>query len=690
MKKLLTILASSVGLLASAAVNPDEFTPLDFNIDYPVQQYKDFKGKLTAPESGVIIEYGTVPAHILDADGELQMVSDWAYAGYINGKQAFQFEATAGTTYYIYTDFVFDNGVISFAMNPQMKVIDVYPEQGSVYDMAATEFIDITANQNITIGKATVKTGELTAEVSTRTNGANSSILINEALSVWYDRNQIRGGEEINVELSEITDGMGQSTDNITLNYVLAGKPYTLIEQSIPDPILSWYPAGSENAKAIFTFSGPVAENPSIMLCYSPIELGYEYSETLPATVDGNTITVDLSGKLRTPEVMSSTGASYDFIDIRLFSIKDTRGQYILASEGSVGSFHIRTPFQNLERINFAADFTPPYGSDLKNETEIKIECDHINNLDFSAMLFRSGSESASVAKSEMTISDRAIIASIPEGWTTKSDVIVSLENLITADGLDHSAEFSAKYNGFALLFSNPAEATALSSLAKGRTITIDTNLNGGESVTFTLMCNNKVIYGPKEMTEQYEGQYIHSMENEIVLYASDKYVMQFSARGTTETVNIVGQSIPFEFSDIEFVGITPEEGSAVEGGDELTIEFTGLVTIEKLDGSADFTAQGKTEPEDYDYLWTLTLPEELSGDFTLIFSVQDANGSIVKGNSGTERSSCFVLTYKSMSGLFELTSPSGKNPVIFDLKGRRISTPCRGVNIINGKKVIY
>ncbi len=689
MKKLLTVIASSVGLMASAAINPDEFTELEFNKDYQIQQYKSFKGKITAPESGVIIEYGTVPAHILTTEGELSMVPDWNYAGFINGKQAYQFEATGGHTYYIFSDFLMDDGVISFAMNPAVKILAISPAQGSVYDIAANAFVDITANQNITIGKATVSVGDLSAEVNVRTNGSSSSILINEALNAWYDNNQIEEGQTIKVEISEITDAMGQLTDNISIEYVAAGKPYTLIEQSIPDPILSWYPAGSVESKATFTFSGPVAENPEIELCYSPIELGYEYTEVIQGTVDGNTITIDFADKLRTPELMSQTGANYDFIDIRLYGIKDTRGQYMLAPEGSIGSFHIRTPFKSLDRINFAVEFTPAYGSVLTDETEIKIECDHIDELDFSGMIFKSGSETAVVAKADMTVSENAIIAEIPEGWSKKSNVIVSLENLKTADGLDHSAEFTAKYNGFAILFSNPAEAAALSSLAKGRTITIDTNLNSGEAVTFVLLENGSVVYGPVQMTEKYEGQYIHAMESDVVLYAANSYVMQFSARGTIETVNIVGQSVPFEYSDIEFVKISPEEGSAVKGGDELTLEFTGLVWLEKLEGSADFIAQGKNGGEGYDYIWTMTLPADISGDFSLIFSAYDDKGSLVKGNSGTDRSSCFVLNYKSLAGIFELEVSDGGKNMIFDVNGRRLSAPVRGINIINGKKVL-
>lgn len=694
MKKLLLLIASSVGLMASAAINPAEFPDLEFNTDYQLQQYKAFKGKITAPESGVIIEYGNIPASILTSAGELQMVPDWTYAGYINGKQAYQFEAKAGSTYYIYSDFVMDNGVISFAMNPQVKILGIYPEEGSVYDIASSEYVDITANQNITIGKATINVNDVSAEVEVRTYSSVSSILINAALSDWYEKGIINGGEAFKIALSDITDNMGNSANDIVINYTAAGKPYTLVDMEIPDPIFSWYPIDSNDAKAKFIFNGPVAPDPEVELGYSPVELGYEYSEILPATVDGDTIIVDLSGKLRTPELMSPSGMAYDFIDIRLYGIKDTRGQYMLASEGSIGSFHVRTPYRSLERINFATEFTPAYGSDLTNQTEIKIAYNYPNQMDFTDVVFTSGAETISIPKSELTIADGLITVKIPDGWNSKSNVLVSLAGLSTSDGYDHSSEFSAKYNGFAILFSNPSAGATLSALTKGRTITIDTNLNAGETVTFTFMNGNKVAYGPVEMTEKYEGQYIHVMESDVVLYASEAYTMVFKARGTVETVAIKGQSVPFEYSDIELVKISPDEGASLNGGDQISVEFTGMVVIEKRDGSIEFTAEGHgTDAENsggYDYIWNITLPDEVAGDFTLSFTASDENGKLVKGNSGNNESSCFVIHYKALSNIIEVMNSNDETQIIFNLNGHRLSAPVRGINIINGRKVLY
>lgn len=694
MKKLLSLTFACVGLWASAAINPAEFTELEFDKEYSFKQYKEFKGKITPSESGVVIEYGHIPAHTLTSSGELEIVADWTYAGYIKGKQAYQFHVTAGTTYYIYSDFLMDDGTMSLSLNPAVKVLGVDPAEGSVFDIAAKEYASVFTNQNITIGNATLTIGANSTAVAVRTYGSDTSILIRDVLDKWYDSGLINGGEKIEILLSDITDALGQSADDISLTYIAAGAPYKLLESTIPDPVFSWFTPNNANAVATFVFSGPVAPNPSVELCYSPIELGYEYIENIQATVNGNTITVDLAGKLRTPDLMSPTGTILDYIDIRLSEIKDTRGQYMLASEGSIGSYQFRTAYTNIEPVNFAVQFTPDYGSSLVGETEIAIAYNNPDKLDFTALVFTSGNDKVKIAKSDLAIASGLIKAAIPDGWQTRSNVFVSLEGIETADGIDHSAEFIAKYNGFALLFSNPANGASLPSLAKERTITIDTNLDSGEEVTFTLTDGSGVIYGPCKMTQRAEGQYIHVMESEVTLYVSETYLLTFSARGTTETVRIYGQSVPFEHSDIELATVLPDEGATLKGGDAITLTFTGLVYIEQVSGSVDFTTEGRGNQADetgngYDYIWELTLPAQLPAtDFDVKFTATDENAMLVKGNAGSDSTSHFILHYNAEAGIFELLAPDSGS-LIFDINGRRMTAPVRGINIINGKKVL-
>ncbi len=690
-KTLILVAAAAGALSAGAAVNPEDFTPLNFDTEYTVEKFKPFMGKLTPDTDGTVIEYGTIAAYTLGADNELDEVSDWSYAGYINGKQAYQFSATAGTTYYIYSSFVMDNGVISFALNPGVKITETSPAIGEVYDPARMEFAEVTFNQNITIGKATLEIGTNSSEVTLRESGSSFSMLIRDVMMQWFDAELIKGGETMTLTLSDIKDASGNQCDDIKVEFIAGNKPYRMVDYHLPATIYSYMEPGSNDTKATFTFDGPMGDNPDIQLCYSPIELGYEYYEPMAATVEGNTITVDFAGKLRTPESMSPTGVVSPTIDIRLFSIKDARNQIVLAGQGSIGSFHFQTDYAYVPTVEFSPLFMPEHGASLANETEVTITFDNASEIEFSGVTFSSGTEKVTVDKKDLTISEGKVTASIPEGWNTKANVYVSLEGLVSTDGQDHSNEFTVKYNGFALTFSNPSANSKLASLLKGRTITIDTNLTGKEPVEFAILDGETAVYGPVNMTLRSEGQYLHAMESDVILYASGDYCLRFAAQNSVETISIEGTSADFEYSPVELESITPETGSQLDEPAQIKVTFNGLAAIERFSGSAAFTATPASGEavDGYDTAWVINL-ESLGSESTVTVKFQaiDQDFKVIKGNDGIESSSCFTLTYNVKAGIAEISATNEKS-IMFDLNGRRVNSAHRGIYILNGKKTL-
>jgi len=99
MKRFTTLMIGAYALTASAAINLDDYTELQLGTDYPLTEFAAFRGKFTAPASGTVVEYATVPVYQLN-ETTMELVgledSSWEYAGYINGKQAYQFNATQG------------------------------------------------------------------------------------------------------------------------------------------------------------------------------------------------------------------------------------------------------------------------------------------------------------------------------------------------------------------------------------------------------------------------------------------------------------------------------------------------------------------------------------------------------------------------------------------------------------------
>lgn len=698
MKKLLSIFFAATAI-GAAAINPDEFPVLELGKDYAMQAYGEFKGRIIAPESGIMIEYGTVPVYTLDENNELQDLGDenWQYAGYINGRQAYQFHVTAGTTYYAYDSFVMDACTVRFEMNPKVEIMECFPKEGTVYDVADEEFITIILNQNITIGTATLSCGDLAETILTRANGSNISLLVRDVMIKWYDEKKVIGGETLTVTLSDLKDSANNDIDPIVLNFIAAGEPYVLLSSKLPDVIVSYMPESGEATKAVFTFSGPMAPNPNIQLCYSPIELGYEYYEQMDAVVEGNTITVDFSGKLRVAEQMSAEGRKYNSFDLRLFALRDARGQLILAGEGMKGSFHLQVPFYEIPRMEINAQFTPENGTYLTDDDkDVTIYFNNAKDIQYSGVQFSSHGETVVVNKDEITVtpvSDNEVelTVAIPAGWVGKKDLYVSLADVATPDGYDHSAELAAKYNGFTLTFVNPSDGTKLASLAQGRTITVDSNLESGTALMYSVTADGETIYGPVAMTERTPGSYVHAMQKEVVLYAGVDYELIFSVGASKEIVKVIGTSAEYEYSPNEFVGIDPAEGTKLEGNSVITVSFSGLVDLYPMPESVGFTATHCSDFETfegYDNTWALTL-DKVTGNVTVAFRALDMDFKTVKGNVGNEDQSYFLFRYNTESGIMEVENVNSGVEAVYDLHGRRLTAPVRGVNIINGRKVL-
>ncbi len=695
-----TIMLTAAAAAASAAVNPDEFPLLEINTDYHIQAYKEFKGKIIAPESGMMIEYNDCPVYLLGTDGELAEIPDRQFAGYINGQQAYQFPVEAATTYYVYTEFAMSDGTIRFAMNPKLAIQGTTPAQNEVLSISRNSFISVMFNQNVNVGNVMVECNGHSEPVEIRINASDLSIPVRDVMAAWYDKGIIAGGETLLVRLDDITNALGEAQDPIELHFIAAPAPAKLLSVTLPEAIASYMPESGPTTRAVFTFSHPMAADPEIELCYAPISdaLGYEYTEKIEAKVSGKVITVDFAGKLRASQDMAPSGNRFDSFDLRLFLLRDTDGQYVLSpSEGMLGSFHMQIPYVETEKLDIATQFTPEAGADLDGTDAISIYYTDASAVSYSGVTFTSGNEQITVNTDEITVAylgnDQAeLTVAIPLGWATKENLIVSLADLKVTDGIDHSADFRAKYNGFTLLFASPADGTRQASLAAGSTVTIDTNLKSGDAVSMQISNGDKTVYGPVDMTERYEGAFTHVMQREVILYSGTTYTIEFTAANGVETVSLGGTSSPFEFSPTRLIAISPSEGAAMADNGLIRLEFDGLVSIEPEAGSTDFVASTASDnaEEGFDNTWTLRLGK-LSGDEAVVaFKATDQDALIVEGNAGVETQSHFRYVYKVESGILEIVEAAvSADAAIYDLTGRRLPHPSRGINIINGRKIL-
>lgn len=705
MKKLLLISClASLTLTVSAQDDLSDYQELQLNTEYDITAYKPFKGKVTPMESGQIIVNNNIPVYVLGEDNELRMLTDeeHPYAGYINNQQTWQFAATAGTTYYLYDRFPMSTAKLILRMNPAVEMTTCDPVQGTIYDYAEKPHVAVTFNQNLNIGKATVSVGELSEEAIVRALGANVSVEINSALIKWFAADQIKEGDNLTVTLSEIKDGIGKAVDDIVLTFKVPGKPYKLVNYKLPKVIKSYMPVSSDDTKAVFTFSGPVGPKPDIRLCYSPQELGYDYEEPLTAVVDGNTIVVDFAGKIRAHNDMCALDSPLPNFNLHLYMIRDARGQMIDAEDPvQIGSFVYSIPYEMIPRVDIMSSFTPAAGASLTGTDNIKIYLSPANKFSFSGVGFSSGSETVVVTDFEVnqiSAGEKELTVAIPAGWNTKSNVIVSLDGITTEDGYDHSGDVTAKYNGFTVTFSAPANGSRLSQIAKNNTISIDTNLGEGAEVTVTIKDQDgKAIYGPAPMQSRSAGSYTHTMTKTVKFYRGNSYKIVFTTGSESEEITIEGSASEYEYNGWELVSMDPADGSNIKAGATINVKFTGPVAIVPVDGTVAFTTEraGDVDPNDegvseMDNAWNIKIAPEATGKIDLIFAAVDSSNVPTLGNEGEDAESHYHFTFTvDESSITEIESTAKVREGIYDLQGRKLAAPVRGINIINGRKVM-
>lgn len=679
-------------LPAIADVNPADYQEIELGKEYPMVQYKSFRGRYTATEKGQIIEYAHVPVFLLKS-GQLELITEeegYKYAGYINGKQAYQFPVNPGVTYYFEDSFVMDDGVFSIEMNPELHLLTSEPKVGTVYNPAVDYCVQLVFNQNINIGKATLSVGTLSSDVETHSVGSTVSVMINDDLRQWYNADKIKGGDEITVTLSSLTDGLGTPIEDQVFKYVASAKPVEMTSAELPAEILSWY--GEENAaKAVFTFTGAMAADQSIQLCYAPVELGYEYTENLAAKVEGNTITVDFGGVRRTSEDMSTSGRTDAQIYLILNNLKDAEGNTVWSDgQGTIGSYMFEIPFAEIPRLDITSEFTPSLGSSLENAKNVKIYFTCADHLTYEGVAFTSGTETIVVTEGitvdRISDSETELTVPIPAGWNTKENVYVSLYGLVTDDGFDHSSELSAKFNGFTLIFCSIKNGSRVKSLTKGTIVKVETNLGADDKLTFEIVDK----FGPANMTPFGDGVFMLTMPETVIFEKDEIFTVNFTATpGGVESLTIYGDTAPYEYSDLELTDITPADGSDISADTKIRLTFTGLVQLLPVEGSVEFSAVSNSVDDDsnYGYEWALTLNNVQEGKVTLAFSAMDMDYNVVKGNTGVDAESHFVYTFNVTSaGIIEISAK--ESGMTFDLQGRPAANPSKGIFIRNGKKI--
>ena len=680
----ITAMTIAAGVSAHTAAAED-LGALELGETYTLPAYKEVSATFTAPKDGTVLMEGERMNVYADAAHTSDIQT--TYHGYTSLGQGYTFTATANTTYYLNLGFSM-GGKFRLSMETELEIQSVSPAEGSTYSSSGDGSCVIVFNSPVTVGGATLSTGNTSAKVSPAASGNTVQTDISARVKAWLNNGTLKKGDQLTLKLTDvkaITDGKLYNGDGIvTVNYISAGKATQLTAQNVPATFKSYYVPGDPEGMLTLTFDRDLQQEGA----YANIstgnvegETGEYYFETLPVTVSGATATVDLTGKSRRTADMLTTGITPEAINVQLYQIKDAEGNYVESMyAGMIGSFAFSLPYQELQRVEVLGAFTPANGESLAGVDNLTVWISGLSAIEFSGFRFdyADGNEmkTATVALEACSYvpendNEGTYTVAIPAEVKGKSNITVTLADLVSKDGIDHSKDVKAVYDTFVITWSNPAEGAEFEVLADGTEITVETNYSDRYPemyMEYEIIDLNPV--NPQQailksyswlVRDEY-GAYTSTVYGSYKMIRGHEYSVVFTAWETeaakqqgepaigTASMSWYGLSEPFQASDVQLSEITPAEGTLLQPTDtEFVLLFDGMVNIKDSDAqillgsgmSMPFDELTATDPEyledsplAYSSRWTLKAPASymatLSSSFMFSIKAYDMDGRLI------------------------------------------------------------
>ena len=489
---MLTLMVCSAFSVSAQDVDLGAMT---LNTVYDCPVFKSVKGSFTPETDGVYkINYSSSDRFGIFTDAEMTIPyengGDWAYySETIEGMKSMGYETwnfVGGTTYYLGGGF--GEGLFIMNSNAQLVITtssseislnSVTPAEGSTISTGGTAQIDVAFNCSVLVESATISAGGQTETLihsetdasQVRTYGNTVSILLKDLLQSWYDSGVISGGEALTVTLNGIrnmsaTDVVYGENGSLTLNYIVGEQPAVLVSSiNTPDQmssLKSFYFYDDAAGTISLTFSRRLLNDANDMpfatwgIGNKESETGDYYEERLPITVDGNSVIINLQGKLRDLAAMGLS-TQYTDVQIDIKNVKTADGDYVYTEgSGSLGSFNYLYKMEYIV-CDIVAEFAPSKGT-IKAGDNLEIWIMGESNLRYDGVAFTYG-ENTTVVKDFEKIQDpddsKASILNVTvpklvdaqgSEIATETSVQVTLSNVKAADGYDHSTDVKATY----------------------------------------------------------------------------------------------------------------------------------------------------------------------------------------------------------------------------------------------------
>ena len=479
----------------TASAQDVDLGAMSINTVYDCPSYKKVRGSFTPENDGVYkINYSTTDRFAIYTDAELTVPyengGDWVYISedvltmHSMGYETWTF--VGGTTYYLggqvgSGQFIMNSGakVCITESSSDITLSSVHPAENTAISTGGTAQIDVTFGSSINLESATVEVAGA-SETLIHTGSSESavvaynnvvSILLKDILTKWYNEGIIAGGEALTVTLNGVCSANDPSNlygedGKLVLNYLVGEQPATMVSSiNTPDQmssVKSFYFDDDANGLISLTFSRRLLNDPNDMpfavwgIGNKESETGDYYEERLPITVDGNSVIINLQGKLRDLAAMGLS-TQYEDVQIDIKNVKTADGNYVYTEgSGSLGSFNYMYKMDYVV-CDIVAEFAPAKGS-IKAGDELEIWIMGESDLRYDGIAF-TYNDNTTIVKDFEKIQDpddsKASILNVVvpkllnaqgEEIANETSVQVSLSNVKAADGYDHSMDVKATY----------------------------------------------------------------------------------------------------------------------------------------------------------------------------------------------------------------------------------------------------
>lgn len=700
-------------------------------------------GTFTAPKTG---EMKMTGVGTLYTDAARTDVFQGIFNGIYGDDKAYTFNVTEGTTYY-YGAHEFNSGKMTMNMKGlsiealHVSWVDPSPTVNEIYNLGSYANIQICLNQeNAQYDSVEFWYTDIDGVIRTRDWGyarISDKYLnltnVGSTLTGMLNDFSILPLNSFGFRIKGLRTEEGvylEGTDNglYEIQYQVSGIPVTITEQTYPANLLSYWPEGDPEGIVTLKFSKNLSTNPD----HTPIaslscgniegQLGVDYyREEVPVTVEGNTVTVDLTGKRRTMSDMFSGSTdgggrwTTDLVSLTIAGIRDSYGVPVqTVGSTATGSISYGLEYKEIAKASVAKEAIPADGEDLTG-TAIELWYSGVKNFSFKGFTVSYTNAEGILTEVLIDMADVNVEYdnadgsatykfNIPQEAVSGKDVVITPTNFKTLDGYDYLPLLTTRYNGFVLLYSDPSAEADVTGFSAGSKVVADFNFSTKYPdlyATFELKDLNPeegaddVIIAPVAMQHLKIGDFEATIEKTARLYRGHTYQAIFSAWENesdfkdgkdavgTAVINWYGQTPVYTFSDVLLESITPEEGTTLTTEDRVFhVVFDGIVHINDkasfVNGDVPFESiepagdnitddpdRGLLSPE-----WTLTVSQdfmdELDSNLVITFAAYDASGVVIQGNDGIDEESCFTYDYVVIGSFlnFNVNDPEADSTV--------------------------